>query len=150
MDGLNGKFIRGKARMAEAGKGKAKIIPPTRNRLPSGQHEVKNWPVLDLGIQPNIPLDKWSLNIEGLVEKPVRLTWKDFMALPQVEKFTDFHCVTTWSRFDNHWIVVEFKAICDLVKPMPEATHVLFSGHKDYSTDLPLDFCLDDALIVHH
>ena len=24
------------------------------NRLPPGQKEVKNWPVLDLGVQPNI------------------------------------------------------------------------------------------------
>jgi DMSO/TMAO reductase YedYZ molybdopterin-dependent catalytic subunit len=150
MDDLNEKFLKGKARLAEAGKVKAKIVQPTRDRLPSGQHEVKNWPVLDLGIQPDIPLDKWSLNVEGLVEKPVRLMWKDFMALPQVEKITDFHCVTTWSRFDNHWKGVEFRTICDLVNPKPEAAHVLFTGYDGYSTNLTLDVALDDALIVHH
>src|SRR2546428_14001236 len=109
MDELNKKLIKGKERIAEAGRGRHKIVPPTRNRVPPGQHEVKNWPVLDLGIQPDIPRDKWSLNIEGLVEKPVLLTWPDFIALPQVEKVNDFHCVTTWSRFDNHWKGVEFK-----------------------------------------
>ena len=28
-------------------------------QLPVGQHEVKNWPVLDLGEQPAIPLDRY-------------------------------------------------------------------------------------------
>ena len=27
----------------------------------------------------------------------------EFLALPQAEDVSDFHCVTTWSRFDNHW-----------------------------------------------
>ena len=33
------------------------------------------------------------------------------MALPQVEQVTDFHCVTTWSRMDNHWRGVRFQTI---------------------------------------
>ena len=150
MDQINEKLVKGKERIAAAGGSKPKPPLHTGNRLPPGQHEVKNWPVLDLGIQPDIPKETWSLNIEGLVEKPTRLTWEDFMALPQVEKVTDFHCVTTWSRFDNRWKGIEFEAICDLVKPKREATHVLFTGHDGYSTNLPLDIALDDALIVHH
>jgi DMSO/TMAO reductase YedYZ molybdopterin-dependent catalytic subunit len=150
MDEINEKLIKGKERIAQAGHGKPKVAGPTRNRLPPGQHEVKNWPVLDLGIQPDIPLDKWSLNIEGWVEKPVLLEWPEFMALPQVEKVNDFHCVTTWSRYDNHWKGVEFKTICDLVKPKSKVTHVYFTGYDGYSTNLPFDFALDDALLVHH
>ena len=72
-------------------------------KLPVGQHDVKNWPVLDLGEQPDISLDKWKLEVGGLVENPFTLTWEQFLALPQVEDVSDFHCVTTWSRFDNHW-----------------------------------------------
>src|SRR5713101_8863700 len=141
MDEVNERLIKGKERIAKAGRNKPRVVPPTRNRLPPGQHEVKDWPVLDLGIQPDIPLDKWSLNIEGLVENPKLLSWTNFMVLPQVERTADFHCVTTWSRFDNHWQGVEFKAICDLVKPKTEATHVLFTGYDGYTTNLPLDFC---------
>jgi DMSO/TMAO reductase YedYZ molybdopterin-dependent catalytic subunit len=65
--------------------------------VPVGQHLVKNWPVLDLGEQPDVPLDKWKLEVSGLVENPVTLDWARFMALPQVEDVSDFHCVTTWS-----------------------------------------------------
>src|SRR3954454_10495510 len=72
-------------------------------QLPIGQHAVKNWPVLDLGHHPRIGLDVWRLDIGGLVENPVSLKWQAFLALPQTEDVSDFHCVTTWSRFDNHW-----------------------------------------------
>jgi DMSO/TMAO reductase YedYZ molybdopterin-dependent catalytic subunit len=148
---LNEKLIKGKERIAQAGRARKGAAPaPAKLRLPPGQHEVKNWPVLDLGIQPEIPLDKWSLNIEGLVENPKLLTWSDFLALPQVDRTADFHCVTTWSRFDNHWQGVAFEAICDLVKPKADAKFVLFTGFDGYSTNLPLDLAREDALVVHH
>ena len=44
-------------------------------QLPVGQHEVKNWPVLDLGEQPDVPLDTWKLEVGGLVENPFTLNW---------------------------------------------------------------------------
>jgi DMSO/TMAO reductase YedYZ molybdopterin-dependent catalytic subunit len=151
VDEPNDKLIRGKERIAQAGHLRKVATPaPSELRLPPGQHEVKNWPVLDLGIQPDLPLDKWSLNIEGLVENPKLLSWSDFLALPQVDRTADFHCVTTWSRFDNHWQGVSFQTICDLVKPKPEAEYVLFTGFDGYSTNLPLKLAIEDALIVHH
>src|SRR5687768_4268818 len=67
-------------------------------KLPVGQHEVKNWPVLDLGEQPQIAIDTWKLEVGGLVENPFTLTWDEFLALPQIDDVSDFHCVTTWSR----------------------------------------------------
>src|SRR6187399_68939 len=54
-------------------------------QLPVGQHEVKNWPVLDLGEQPEIDLKAWKLEVGGLVENPFTLNWDGFLALPQVD-----------------------------------------------------------------
>src|SRR3981081_2429920 len=62
-------------------------------KLPVGQHEVRNWPVLDLGEQPDVSLDAWRLEIGGLVANPSVLTWSQFLALPQAEDISDFHCV---------------------------------------------------------
>ena len=148
MDERNEKLIKGKQRLAVLGRAKPKLTP-TSSRLPPGQHEFKNWPVLDLGIQPEIPLEKWSLNVEGLVEHPKLFTWSDYLALPAVEKISDFHCVTTWSRFENHWKGVEFKTICAIVKPKPDAQFILCTGFDGYTTNLPLAAALDDLLLVH-
>ena len=56
--------------------------------------------MLDLGIKPEISLADWRLEIGGLVENPKTFTWEEFNALPQFEDVSDFHCVTTWSKFD--------------------------------------------------
>ena len=44
---------------------------PEEDRLPPGQHLVRNWPVLDLGQTPDIPLRAWRLDITGAVERPL-------------------------------------------------------------------------------
>src|SRR5687767_6768589 len=80
-------------------------------KLPVGQHEVKNWPVLDLGEQPEVDLNTWKLEVGGLVDNPFTLTWQQFLELPQVDDTSDFHCVTTWSRYDNRWRGVRFRTI---------------------------------------
>ena len=134
--------------------------PPNRDgrpKLPIGQHEVRNWPVLDLGDVPDIPLSSWRLEVDGEVHNPVTLTWEDFMELPQVDDVSDFHCVTTWSRFDNHWRGVRMRDVAELVVPDERAQFVLFTGYDvypgsgiPYTTNLPLARAIeDDVLLVH-
>jgi DMSO/TMAO reductase YedYZ molybdopterin-dependent catalytic subunit len=126
-------------------------------QLPVGQHQVKNWPVLDLGEHPAIALDDWRLEVSGHVEHPFTLTWPEFLALPQVDDVSDFHCVTTWSRYDNHWRGVRFATIAELAVPRPDTAHVLCTGHDvepissvPYTTNLPLARAVeDDVLLVH-
>lgn len=120
------------------------------NRLPPGQNLVEKWPVLDLGVQPDIAIDTWKMQIEGLVEKTVMLSFADFMALPQSRFLSDIHCVTTWSRYDNHWDGVSSRAIIDLVKPLPEARHVIFHSYDGYTTNISLDvFAEPDVILAH-
>src|SRR5262250_2453097 len=51
--------------------------------VPIGQVITKKWPVLDLGLQPDISLKEWKLTVDGEVEHPVSLNWEEFMALTQ-------------------------------------------------------------------
>jgi DMSO/TMAO reductase YedYZ molybdopterin-dependent catalytic subunit len=126
-------------------------------QLPEGQHEVKNWPVLDLGDQPDIELRDWRLHVIGHCENPFTLTWDDFLQLPQVDDVSDFHCVTTWSRYDNHWKGVRFSTLAERAVPRSDAAHVLCTGYDflpgspiPYTTNLPLARAVeDDVLLVH-
>jgi DMSO/TMAO reductase YedYZ molybdopterin-dependent catalytic subunit len=126
-------------------------------KLPVGQHVVHNWPVLDLGDMPDVALSDWRLEIGGRVENPVTLTWDAFLALPQVEDVSDFHCVTTWSRFDNHWRGVRLRDLAELVVPDEAARFVIFTGYDvapgtdiPYTTNLPLARATEaDVLLVH-
>jgi len=126
-------------------------------KLPVDQHVVSNWPVLDLGDVPDIPFSEWRLEIAGEVHNPVTLTWEQFLALPQTDDVSDFHCVTTWSRFDNHWRGVRMRDIAELVVPDDAARFVSFTGHDvqpgtdiPYTTNLPLARAIEeDVLLVH-
>ncbi len=143
-------YIAAKERWAQKMAGQAR--PPGRSteRLPPGQRLVHNFPVLDLGIQPEVPLAQWELKIHGLVENPVSLNWQQFRALPQFKDVSDFHCVTTWSQFNMEFEGVAFFTLADLVKPKPEATHVFFKSYDGYSTNNPLAVCLDDDVLLAH
>ncbi|MCH2060905.1 MAG: sulfite oxidase-like oxidoreductase [Verrucomicrobiales bacterium] len=126
----------------EAWAAKMRSVPArterVEGRLPPGQHTVKELPVLDLGIHPEVAPPDWQLEIGGLVEEPLVMDWEGLMALPQVEITSDFHCVTTWSKYDCGWGGVPMAAILDLVKPKDQARFVLFSSHDDYTTNLPV------------
>ncbi len=130
--------------------GKAKAVVRSENRLPPGQRQVHNFPVLDLGVRPEIPLEKWELKINGLVENPVTLNWQQFLTLPLFTDTSDFHCVTTWSQFDMVFEGVAFFTLADLVRPKPEAKHVFFKSYDGYTTNNPLAVCLDDDVMIAH
>lgn len=121
-----------------------------QSRLPPGQHVVKGWPVLDLGIRPDIQLDQWTLSVGGLVASPFTWTWKDFLDQPQVRLVADFHCVTTWSTFDNTWDGVSFRHVMQVARVQPAARFVYFVSYDGYTTNLPLEACDDDEVLLVH
>jgi DMSO/TMAO reductase YedYZ molybdopterin-dependent catalytic subunit len=119
-------------------------------RLPPGQREGKNWPVLDLGVQPPIPTAKWRLDVTGLVENRLSWSWADFQAQPQAQFTSDIHCVTAWSRFDNRWEGVSTGHLLELVKPKPQARFIVQHSYDGYTTNVSLeDFAGDNVLLAH-
>ncbi|MDB5555566.1 MAG: oxidoreductase protein [Rhizobium sp.] len=144
------KLTTSKRRWAAEGKFlTGKISRPETERLPPGQHLVKNWPVLDLGQQPHVPLDTWRLDVRGLVENQTTWSWKTFQRLEQSKKVSDIHCVTTWSRYGNEWQGVGTRELLDAVMPKPEAHFVLLTSYDGYTTNVPLaDFAAEDAILA--
>jgi DMSO/TMAO reductase YedYZ molybdopterin-dependent catalytic subunit len=119
-------------------------------RLPPGQYETKKWPVLDLGMHPQISLERWQLAVHGAVEQTLRLDWPAFQALEQVEEVSDFHCVTKWSKLDMRWKGVRLATVLAAARPLPEASHLLCHAYDGYTVNLPLEEALkDDVLLVH-
>lgn len=120
----------------------------TTDRLPPGQKLTTGFPVLDLGVRPEITLSDWTLTLDGLVEKPTSFSWEQFNSLPQVTDLSDFHCVTSWSKYDCQWSGVAFTTLFEIAQPKPEAKFVYFTGYDGYSTNVPLANCLDEDVLV--
>jgi DMSO/TMAO reductase YedYZ molybdopterin-dependent catalytic subunit len=128
------------------------ISPDTRrdNRIPPGQSRTRKWPVLHASDVPNVPRESWKLEIGGLVEKPLSFSWDEFQKLPRVKVFSDFHCVTRWSRLGNLWEGVSVREIMNRAGINPAARFVVVTGYDwGWTTNLPLaDFLAEDALFV--
>ncbi len=123
--------------------------PDGLDRLPPGQSLTKKWPILSYENTPSQLPTNWKLKISGLVAHPFELTWNEFLALPRTTMTSDFHCVTSWSRYDNTWEGVHIREILQRAQPSPEAKFVLAHSWTGYTTNLPLsDLDDDDVMIV--
>jgi DMSO/TMAO reductase YedYZ molybdopterin-dependent catalytic subunit len=108
-------------------------------RLPPGQYDAGNdWPVLTAEATPKLSTDKWTFEIDGLVEKPVTWTWAEIMALPKSEFMGDIHCVTTWSKLGVRFRGVSVDTLLAAAQPLPSASYVLARSTTGYTTNLPL------------
>jgi DMSO/TMAO reductase YedYZ molybdopterin-dependent catalytic subunit len=120
-------------------------------RLPPGQSLTLKWPVLHYGSVPKFDPSKWDFRVWGEVENPLRLTWDEFSRLPRTSSLSDFHCVTRWSRFDNHWQGVPFREVLQLAEPKPNASHVLVHAEQGFTANIPLaDLDRDSVLLATH
>jgi len=120
-------------------------------RLPPGQALTLKWPVLHYGGIPHFDPARWDFQVRGLVETPLRFTWAEFNALPRIRVTSDFHCVTRWSRFDNHWEGVAFRQLLGRVKLQPRAGYVLVHAEQGFTANVPLaDLDRENVLFATH
>ena len=147
---IDSKLTLSKQLWAAGKRGLVGLAEPGVARLPPGQTLVKDWPVLDLGQQPDVTVAKFRLDIDGFCRRPLSLTLAELLAMPQRDSVSDMHCVTSWSRFDNHWRGVAVSALLAMVEPKDEARHVLLHAHDGYTTNVRLDqFDQADVFLVH-
>ena len=95
------KLIEGKIALAK--KGLKRSESSHKDRIPAGQTLTTKFPILDLGIRPEVDESNWKLKVFGLVEKEIDLDWVSLLKLPQTKDISDFHCVTRWSMLDVPW-----------------------------------------------
>ncbi|MET0409992.1 MAG: molybdopterin-dependent oxidoreductase [Polyangiaceae bacterium] len=117
-------------------------------RLPVGQVETHKWPVLDLGFLPNVELGKWRLTVDGACDHPLELDFEALNALPVITDASDFHCVTTWSRFDLKWRGVRVSDVLAAALPLATASHLMCHGYDGYSTNVPLEEALKPDVLI--
>ncbi len=119
-------------------------------KLPLGQSSTDKFPVLTYGETPVVDINTWRFRVWGLVEQEREWTWEEFLQLPQTTIHADFHCVTHWSRFEDDWEGVLFRDLIKELKVKPEAKFVLQHAYGGYTTNLPLQWMIDEDVIFAH
>jgi DMSO/TMAO reductase YedYZ molybdopterin-dependent catalytic subunit len=117
--------------------GKRKADAPAE-RVPPGQYVTSDFPVLSAGPTPRTPLEKWSFEINGLVQQKVRWSWAEFLLLPSRHFTVDIHCVTKWSMLDTEWEGVSLDTLLESVAADPNAHFVMAFCDGGYTTNMPL------------
>jgi len=82
-------------------------------------------PVWDAGAQ-----GPWTLEVAGLVERPVRLTLDDLTALPRVTQRVNHFCVEGWTAVAE-WTGTRVSELAKLVGVKPEAQYVDFASFDE-------------------
>ncbi|MDF2759650.1 MAG: oxidoreductase molybdopterin binding protein, partial [Thermomicrobiales bacterium] len=129
MTSLFSRGFRGRPRSADAA-----------GRLPPGQYETRDFPVLSAGPTPRVALEAWDFTLHGQDGQTARWTWGEFQTLPHEPITADIHCVTKWSKFGTVWEGVSVdtllgEAAAQGVEPAP---YVVAMSDGDYTTNLPL------------
>lgn len=95
-----------------------------------------------------VSLDNYQLTIDGLVEKPVKLSYDQVLALPPVERLYTLHCVTGWDA-NIFWKGVLFKDLfAQAGGAKSTAKTVIFRAVDGYSTSLPLALIIANDLML--
>jgi DMSO/TMAO reductase YedYZ molybdopterin-dependent catalytic subunit len=114
--------------------------PP--GRLPPGQYETRDFPVLSAGPTPRTALAAWDFTVRDSGGRSARWSWDDFQALPHETPTVDIHCVTKWSKFDTMWEGVSVDALLSAARTrgvnMTDARFVTAFCDGGYTTNLAL------------
>ncbi len=90
----------------------------------------------------------WTLEVSGLVERPLRLTLKDLMGLPWVTHRVNHYCVEGWTA-TTEWTGVRFSRLASIVRPRPEARYVDFrSFDSDYHESWDIESAMHPQTLV--
>ena len=114
---------------------------PSEHRLPPGQYETADFPVLSAGPTPRVDRDAWRFSVVTEGGERHTWTWPQLMALPAERPVVDLHCVTKWSKFGTSWQGVSLDVL--LADVETEAEFALVHSYGGYTTNLPLKDLLD-------
>lgn len=121
------------------------------DRIPPNQNVTTKFPVLHAGDVPYYEdMSKWNLQVYGLVDRPMLLSFEDIKAFPKAELKNDIHCVTGWSRLDNVWQGIRAEDIAEKAGVHKEAGFVILHAEEGWTANLPLsDFTRDTSLLAY-
>ena len=105
---------------------------------------VGGWRIYTIsGSMPVFDPKTWSLTVDGLVERPVKLSYTELRALPEAHQVSTFHCVTGWTVHDVRWRGVRLRHVLDLAGPLRTARALRFiSSEHPYEDSLTIDQAL--------
>ncbi|MGH2477072.1 MAG: molybdopterin-dependent oxidoreductase, partial [Candidatus Limnocylindrales bacterium] len=94
---------------------------------------------------------EYRLAVDGLVDRPLKLSLDDLRSRPQTDLVRDFQCVTGWRVADVPWRGIKVSKLLDEAGVQPSATHLRITSFDGvYTESLTLDQARRDDVLVAH
>lgn len=91
----------------------------------------------------------WKLEIDGLVDSPIVMSYDELLKLISEEQVSDFHCVEGWSVENVKWKGIRPKVLFDMAGLKPSAAFATFhSASGLYSDSLSIKEALEPDVML--
>ena len=105
------------------------------------------------GFDPAVDVGKWSLEVTGLVSRPIRLTYDELRALPAVEQLQTLECISNEVGGDlmsnARWRGVRLRdVVMRAGGPGPTAVKVAFRCADGYSESFPIGDAMNPTTLL--
>ena len=96
----------------------------------------------------HVNISDYSLNVTGLVNNNLEYTYDEVInSFPIHKKVVTLHCVEGWS-VTILWEGVMVEDLIEAAGVDPSANTMIFYAYDGYSTSLPLDFIIDNNIMI--
>lgn len=106
-------------------------------------------------VVPSVDPGGWKLEVTGMVEQAVSITWQELLAKPLIERFVTIACVSNpvgGNLIGNaRWLGWPLRELLAEARPKPGADMVLSRSIDGFTAGTPLDVLMDpgtDALLA--
>ncbi|HEV8424831.1 MAG TPA: molybdopterin-dependent oxidoreductase [Actinomycetes bacterium] len=104
-------------------------------------------------IDPGVDQDSWKLRVEGMVGRPVTLSYDQLLAMPAIEQYVTLQCISNLVGGDlvgtAKWTGVPLRRVLERAGGVPDgAVRVVFHAVGGYSDSLPLAKALEPTTMV--
>lgn len=115
----------------------------------AGIKTINRFRIRSIEQTPPFDPDTWKLTIDGLVNKPLTISFDELLKLESEEQVTDFHCVEGWSVDNVKWKGVRLKVLFDMAGLKPDAAFATFHAASGiYSDSLSIKEALEPYVML--
>jgi DMSO/TMAO reductase YedYZ molybdopterin-dependent catalytic subunit len=103
-------------------------------------------------IVPEVDVNSWNLQIKGMVDNPLKLSYDEIRSMQAIEEFVTLECISNKIGGDLTgtalWKGVPLKNILEKAKIVPGVKYIVFRCSDGYDVGIPLDKGLMDETIL--
>jgi DMSO/TMAO reductase YedYZ molybdopterin-dependent catalytic subunit len=102
-------------------------------------------------ITPNVDVSTWTLEVTGMIDHPLTLTYEELIQLPIIEQYVTIACVSNEVGGDlvgnALWRGVPLRTVLDMAGVQPGATQLVGRAVSGFTVGMPTEWVMDESRV---